>query len=189
MDAYYDVKLLPCNAMNSSRVMGTVITRLHMLFDTLPIDDIGISFPQAVEQYKTLGYVLRLHGTRDRLEQFVSLNPFSPVAELVRLGEIADVPEQVEWRMIRRVQCRKSNVERVRRRHASRHNLTMEQVREKIKSSVQRRLDLPFAIVHSASSKQKFPLFIEQRTVEEPGTGHGTFNTYGLSRERAVPWF
>ena len=71
---------------------------------------------------------------------------------------------------------------------ARRHNETLEQAREHIPDSVERKVDLPFATIRSQSTGESFSLFIEHGIIEETPRA-GAFSSYALSQGATVPWF
>ena len=69
-----------------------------------------------------------------------------------------------------------------------RKSITEAEAREAIPDTVEERLELPFVVLTSQSTGQKFRLFIEHGPLRER-PAQGRFSHYGLSRIATVPWF
>lgn len=187
MDHYVDLKLRPDPEFSPPVLMSALFSKLHRALVSLKASDIGVSFPGYALKPRTLGQVLRLHGTADRLRQLLALDWLAGMRDYVDAGEIAPIPMDAKYRVVRRVQP-KTNVERLRRRHARRHQVPLEVAAERIPGSVVREVTLPFANVRSSSTGQTFSLFIELGELQDEPVA-GAFNRYGLSAAATVPWF
>lgn len=186
MDHYLDIQTRPDPEFPVNTLLGALASKLHRGLVALEADDIGISLP-GHEQSPPLGGLLRLHGSRDRLHALMEKDWIRGMRDYVAITDIAAVPEDVVYRIVRRRQY-KTNVERLRRRRMKRHNETYEEVCRHIPGSVERQVRTPFLIVRSQSTGQAFSLFIEHGPVRsEPVKGR--FSTYGLSNEATTPWF
>jgi CRISPR-associated endonuclease Csy4 len=71
MTRYQDLELLPDVELPIFFIRNKVYTKLHKAIFDLNASDIGVSFPQAKER---LGCVIRIHSTKDRLNELQKLN-------------------------------------------------------------------------------------------------------------------
>jgi len=187
MDHYIELSLRPDPEFTAPVLMGALFSKLHRALVTLEADDIGVSFPEYALKPRSLGAVLRLHGKADRLRQLLALNWLAGMRDFVDAGPVSAVPHGTKYRVVRRAQP-KTSVERLRRRHARRHQVSLTVAEERIPDSVLRPVSLPFATVRSQSTGQTFCLFIGLgKLLDEPKPG--TFNRYGLATNATVPWF
>ena len=184
---YIDITLLPDPEFSQAHLLGALMTKLHRVLVQLQADDIGISFPRYSLRPRTLGDLLRLHGSPAALQQLMAQPWLQGMRDHVRVTTLASVPPDAPHRAMRRRQF-KTNVERLRRRRMKRKGETAEQAEAAIPDSVGRNPGLPYAQLRSASTGQPFCLFIEQGQ-EQPNATPGLFNSYGLSKTATVPWF
>ncbi|MQM40071.1 CRISPR-associated endonuclease Cas6f/Csy4 [wastewater metagenome] len=168
-------------------LLGALVSKLHRGLVDIDADDIGISFPAHQTDPRTLGDVLRLHGTANRLHALTGLRWLTGMRDHVDHGGIRAVPDGAAHRVVRRRQY-KTNAERLRRRRMRRHGETYEQACAQVPDSVERRVATPFVTVRSSSTGRAFSLFIEHGDCS-PDPVPGAFSTYGLSRTATVPWF
>lgn len=195
MNHYLDIELLEDPEFNENILMNALFSKLHRALVAIKSNEIGISFPKLKEsqedqkKQKSLGNRMRLHGTQSVLEKFMSEPWLKGLTDHIQQGSIRPVPTHVtvRYRTVTRVQV-KSSVERLRRRSIANGRLTPEQAEKKIPMSRQKTSTLPFLRVNSASTGQKFQLFIDHKPIQDqPNTGH--FNTYGLSQFATIPWW
>lgn len=187
MDHYVDLNVRPDPEFSPPMLMGALFSKLHRALVSLEASDIGVSFPGYALKPRTLGQVLRLHGSASRLSDLLAINWLAGMRDYVDIGSISPIPPSVRYRVVRRVQP-KTNVERLRRRHARRHQVPLEVAAERIPESTVRPADLPFATVRSLSTGQTFSLFVELGELQsEPSPG--PFSRYGLATDATIPWF
>lgn len=185
MTHYQDIHLLPDEATGAPVLMGLLFARLHEALVRLRSNAIGVSFP---EVERTLGARLRLHGDETHLSRLDELNWPGPLASHILKKPILPVPECVRgYRTVSRRQF-KSCPERLRRRLARRHGLSAEEAAQRISDCVARTTDLPFVQLKSASTGQRFRLFVEHGVVRDHAC-QGSFSAYGLSATTTIPWF
>lgn len=208
MDHYVELRIAPDPEFASAQLMSALFSKLHRALVEFKRQDIGVSFPehrhgrhvsvhhraayteQAVREaphLRTLGEVMRLHGTREALELLMDTAWLKGMRDHLIIHACHPVPDKVSYRTVQRRQF-KTNAERLRRRRAKRHNETLAQAREAIPDSVARDVDLPYVQVSSRSTQQRFCLFIAHGDEQEMPTA-GTFNAYGLSSVATIPWF
>lgn len=188
MDRHIDIRVMPDPEFSTPVLMNALISKLHRALASLGSEHIGISLPEHRNKSpRGLGGLLRLHSNAVELDQLLATDWLQGMRDHVTTSNILAVPESPRHRTVRRRQF-KTNAERLRRRRAQRHGETMEQARELIPVSVERRVSLPYAILRSQSTQQSFCLFIEHGPLTDTPVS-GTFNSYGLSDTATVPWF
>ena len=187
MDNYVEIKLLPDTEFAPTMLMSALVNKLHRGLADLNSRAIGISFPDVEIAQKGLGDRLRIHGRQDWLRQLMGMNWLMGMRDHTSVGEIDLIPQDSQYRVVRRVQS-KSSPERLQRRLAKRKMISIEEARNLIGSHQVKYLDLPFVTVRSQSTGQTFPLFIEHKLIQTESTP-GDFSHYGLSATATVPWF
>jgi CRISPR-associated endonuclease Csy4 len=187
---YVDITLLPDPEFSQAHLMGALVAKLHRVLAQGKSTTVGTSYPQHIQQPKTkrtLGAVLRLHGTLVDLERLMGQDWLKGMRDHTNVGSIQPVPLDAQYRTVRRRQF-KTSAERLRRRRMRRKGETAQQAAAAIPDSVERAPDLPFVHLHSSSTGQAFCLYIEHGPLQpQPVAGH--FNTYGLADKATVPWF
>lgn len=188
MDSYIDIRLLPDPEFSASTLMNALYGKFHRILVELKSSSIGVSFPAVDLGRPNMGKLMRLHGSQAALERLMGKAWLRGMRDHVTISEIAAVPEESAYILVRRVQA-KSSPDRLRRRQMRRHNLTEEEAFQRIPKSVQgSRLNLPYLKLKSQSTNQYFQLFIQQFAPQDHPVA-GEFNTYGLSSSATVPWF
>jgi CRISPR-associated endonuclease Csy4 len=187
MNTYFDIRLLPDPDFSSAILMNSLFNRVHQALAAHCAANIGISFPDWEQNGVTLGARLRLHGKGADLEKIIQPGWVAGLQDHATFGAIAQVPTHAGHRVVRRVQA-KSNPERERRRLMLRKNISAEAARQIIPDSAAKRLSLPYLVLTSRSTGQKFRLFVEHLPLQEHAV-EGRFGTYGLSPTATVPWF
>ncbi|WP_153100385.1 type I-F CRISPR-associated endoribonuclease Cas6/Csy4 [Paraburkholderia hayleyella] len=183
---YIDITLLPDPEFSHAHLLGALVAKLHRVLVQLRSEDIGISFPQYRLGPRSLGQVLRLHGGETALQHLMTQPWLQGMRDHVKLSAAMPVPPGAGHRIVQRRQF-KTNAERLRRRRMRRKGETAGQAAA-IPDSIERRPDLPYVQLRSASTGQAFCLFVEQET-RLTGAVSGRFNSYGLSLGASVPWF
>lgn len=184
---YIDLRLHPDPETSPPQLLGALYDRLHLTLAANQRSDIGVSFPGYAISPRTLGVVMRLHGSETALTAFSQPDWLHGLRDHVRAGPITAVPSDVQHRTVHREQF-KTNVERLRRRRMRRKGETAEQAAAAIPASVERRPHLPFALLRSRSTGQAYHLFIALGPLRSM-PAEGNFSTYGLSPTATVPWF
>lgn len=187
---YIDITLLPDPEFSHAHLLGALVAKLHRALVQGQTTDIGVSYPQHVGQplsRRTLGAVLRLHGTPEALQRLMGQDWLKGMRDHTRVGAVSAAPATAQYRAVIRKQF-KTNAERLRRRRMQRKGETAEQAAAAIPDSVERRADLPFVQLRSSSTGQPYCLFVEHGpVVTEPSAG--AFNAFGLGQGATVPWF
>ncbi len=187
---YIDITLLPDPEFSHAHLLGALVAKLHRALVQAQSADIGISYPQHIQQpagHRTLGAVLRLHGTALALQGLMAQDWLHGMRDHTRVAELSPAPAGAQHRSVQRRQF-KTNAERLRRRRMKRQGETAEQAAAAIPDSVERRPDLPFVQLRSSSTGQTFCLCVEHGPVLSQAVP-GDFNVYGLGRGATVPWF
>lgn len=186
MDRYLDLRILADPEFPPHVLMNALFAKFHRVLVATKSQDIGVSFPETNEKIPFLGTLMRIHGEVSALERLMGQPWLTGMRDHLRIGEINAVPNGCPHRRVVRVQA-KSNVERIRRRQMKRHGWTAEEARERIPSTIEQRLSLPFVSLDSQSSGHRFHLFL--RHSESENIVLGSFNAYGLSSIATIPWF
>lgn len=184
---YIDITLLPDPEFSQAHLLGALVSKLHRILVQLQLGDIGISFPRHSLRPRTLGDVLRLHGTDVALKRLMGHPWLQGMRDHVQIAALTQAPHQAQHRLVQRRQF-KTSTERLRRRRMKRKGETLEQAAAAIPNDIERRPDLPYVQLRSRSTGEYFCLFIEHGTLQVSDT-LGSFNTYGLSLGGTVPWF
>ena len=186
MDHHIDLHLLPNPEIAQPHLMSALFGKLHQALAAREERDIGVSFPRVEPQ--RLGDLLRLHGTARALDTLLARPWLGGARDHMEVSGLLRVPAGAQHRSVRRVQAQ-SSAARLRRRLMRRHDCTEAEARQRIGDNVERRLDLPFVVLRSASTGQSFRLFVDHGPVTEIAVP-GLFSAYGLSDPAAtVPWF
>lgn len=187
MNHYIDIALLPDPEFPETTLMNALFMKLHRGLVAHGTGDIGVSFPEVDQTRRMLGRKLRLHGTQDSLEKFMSSGWTRGMRDHMEVTAALSVPANSEHRVVRRMQA-KSSVDRLRRRLMQRKSIDAEAACEAIPDSAAHFLDLPYVEIASHSTGQNFKLFIEHGQPSSEARS-GSFSAYGLSAEATVPWF
>lgn len=184
---HVDIQVVPDPETTAPQLLGVLYDRLHLALVQQRIEDIGVSFPGYSTTPRTLGTVLRLHGSEVTLRRFLQEDWLKGLRDHVRLAGINTVPEGAPQRTVYRRQF-KTNAERLRRRRMLRKGETEQQAQQAIPQSVERRPNLPYLHLRSRSTGQPFCLFVALGPLANTPTP-GTFNSHGLSSTSTIPWF
>lgn len=184
---YVDLKLVPDPETSSAQLLGALYDRLHLALVQQQRDTIGISFPDYSLSPRTLGHILRLHGSQSDLQQLLATDWLKGMRDHVRTSAPAEAPADAQHRTVQRKQF-KTSAERLRRRRMRRKGETAEQARVAIPSSMEHRPNLPYLHLHSRSTRQPFCLFIVLGPLQSAATP-GPFNSHGLGNPATIPWF
>lgn len=183
MQYYIDIRLWDNPEISPQILLNMLFEKIHLILADQKRTDVGISFP---EISNNLGKIMRLHGGRDALSAVVSHRFFKSMRDYADVGEIAKIPSDAGFCNVNRVQA-KSGVERLRRRRIKRHGISEEQAIKDIPDTAAETLDLPFIILNSRSTGQKFRLYVRQSSCEQ--SRQGEFSAYGFSSTATVPLF
>lgn len=191
MQHYLDLQLRPDPEFPAHQLMAALYGKLHRALVQLERDGVrrlAVAFPGYASRgdVHSLGTVLRLVGPTSELAALQALPWLQGMSDHVSLSSVQPVPASAEPGRLLRVQA-KSGIERERRRAMRRLGLTEQQARERMPDSASERLELPHLSLRSASTGQRFLLFL--RLVPAPAEVTGEFNSYGLSSTATIPLF
>jgi CRISPR-associated endonuclease Csy4 len=184
MDHYLDIKVLPDPEFVENVLMNALFAKLHRALCDVGQGEIGTSFPQAD---KTLGTLLRLHGSAPALDRLMAENWLKGLRDYTESSAVQRAPASGQFRVVKRVQV-KSSAERLRRRSVSKGWLNEEEAITSIPFANEKRTKLPFLALKSKSTGQPFRLFVQQGPIQGSAVA-GSFSDYGLSDHATTPYF
>ena len=187
MGHYLDIQLLEDPEIAVHQLLAALYSKLHRALAALGCTTIGVSFPDYAEHPAQLGQRLRLIGPVTSLGQLTAQDWLGGMRDHVVIGHVGAVPQHAVARPLRRVQA-KSNPDRLRRRQMARHGLSAAQAVQQVPDTAAERLHLPFLQLGSASTGQRFRLYLRLGPPAAQAID-GTFNAYGLSTAATVPHF
>lgn len=187
MDSYLEISVLADLEFSSTILMNTLFGKLHRALAEHGNGEIGVSFPDVGKKGRLLGERLRLHGSKKSLEMLMNSDWMKGMKDYTDITGLQEVPAGAKARIVRRVQA-KSSPERQRRRLISRKGISSEQAIQAIPDSAAEKLKLPYLVLTSQSTGQKFRLFVEHLAVQDQKV-EGKFSAYGLSPVATIPWF
>jgi len=191
MKYYRDITLQGDTEISLGFIWQKIYTQMHIMLvehqENEKMSKIGFAFPHYMENFP-LGNKLRLFAsTADELEVLKLQGRLKKFLDYISLSEIQKVPTDIKgYATFSRKQF-KSNPDRLARRYAKRHNITVEQASSIYKNMEAKETKLPFVMLKSSSSNQHLKLFIERASSDIEIKG--LFNTYGLSKTSTVPVF
>ena len=192
LKAYLDITLQRSHEINQYFVLQKVFQQLHLGFVEMQDDNgavpIGISFPDY--QVRVLGSKLRLLSVDgDNLEKFNPKQRLVRFSDYVHITGIRAVPTRANSYAIYQRQQPKSvsHYRRLAKRLSEREGVSIAEAEAKITNFKQQELKTPYINVCSASSGQRFRLFIIKKVSEV--SAYSGFNSYGLSYTSTVPEF
>ncbi len=180
---YLDIRLLPDPEFETQDLLNALFAKFHRAMNQTVAGQIGVSFP---EVEKRLGAVLRLHGSEAALTLLMGDNWLKGMKDYCQISPIAPIPEQIQYRTVRRVQIK--SVHNKRKRSIAKGWLTPEQALESIPDSQQKPISLPYIEMKSLSNLNRMRVYIEHGELQNQPSD-GTFNSYGLSATATIPWF
>jgi len=185
MDYYCNITVLPDPEITAPALMNNLFAKLHRALVNIGVgeDGLGVSFPA---HGKSLGNVLRLHGSKVKLERLMETAWLKGLRDYCKIEEIAEVPAQVSYRVVKRVQ-RKSAYNK-RKRSVAKGWLSEPEALAKITDIDETQPPLPYADINSSSTGQHMRVYIEHLPLSETSLA-GSFNSYGLSSNATIPWF
>lgn len=186
MDHFIDARLLPDPEFTAPLLMSALYNKLHRALASLQVENVGVSFPEYQLLPRTLGGILRVHGTQAALSDLMAAGWLNGMSDHIDPASIQAAPQPGEYLLVQRKQY-KTNVDRLRRRRMRRKGDSWDQASTAIPDTAVQTPRLPFVNLRSQSTGQTFAVFIEQTTRSQPTPG--TFSNYGLSRSATVPKF
>jgi CRISPR-associated endonuclease Csy4 len=183
MNHYIDIVLKPDAEMRENVLMNKVYTKLHKTLCDSNSNDLGISFPR----WKVLlGRVLRLHGTKERLEALQKTNWLGGLSGYCDVAEILSVPENIQHRVVSRIQTTMSPAKLA--RLIKRGSITEAEVKAYKAKMFTKGLDNPYLELESTSNGLKYRRYICFSELANQAVA-GEFDGFGLSKVATIPWF
>ncbi|XOV84730.1 MAG: type I-F CRISPR-associated endoribonuclease Cas6/Csy4 [bacterium] len=183
MDYYIDIRLKPDPEFNSTILMNAVFSKAHKALCHLHSVSIGVSFPR---YKKTLGDLMRIHGTAEALGKLQSLNWIGGMREYCEPSNIELVPTGAKFRVVSRKQTTMSNAKL--NRLLKRGTITGDQVNAYKAKMFNKGLDNPYIELKSGSNGHRHRRYLEFGPLLDNPV-EGTFDQFGLSKIATIPWF
>lgn len=193
MNHYLDIRLLPDADFAAPVLLNALYAKLHRVLVSRQETGIGVSFPlyeaagenaEGQKQHASFGLTLRLHGNEATLTQLMETRWMSGFSDYTMTGRVLAVPtENHPIRVIRRQT--KGRPDKERERLMRRKGISEADAKQLISNRPAPKLNLPFVTLDSNSTRQRFFLFIEQKTADQHTQGE--FNAYGLSQTATLP--
>ena len=194
LKAYLDITVRRNSDVNQYFVLQKVFQQLHLSLVEMQnaegLVPLGLSFPKYQLEDKGLGNKLRLLSAEENiLEKFNAKESLARFSDYVHLTGIRAVPARVRGYAIYQRQQPKSTsaLRRIARRMSEREGISIQAAEANITSFKPQLLKVPYINVCSASSGQRFRLFIAKK-VSATSVYKG-FSSYGLSNTSTVPEF
>ena len=181
---YQDIRLFPDQEVGSREIGNVLFSLLHLAFvqkkDETGKSRYAISFPEYTQGGTgSFGRFFRvLSYTREDLEDLNLEDIVDKLSGYAQCTSINEVPPVKTYMIFKRVQ-KKTNAERLARRATKRHDMTIEEARQKYKLFKPSKSSDPFFYIHSSSTDKCFPLSITCELTKSEEAGG--FNLYGLS--------
>lgn len=195
MQVYIDITLLPENDIGRHFLWEKFFCQVHIaLVENLTTEGhslFGITFPEFNDEKQRLGRKLRLFAPNKALMETLNIHHWlKGLTDYVHITSIRSVPKQVkDYVCFYRVQT-KSSPERLARRAAKRHDISLEQAEKQRTVFKPTLTKAPYIWSNSLSSGGRFRLFISRKYSALGGTNH--FTAYGLGKSggsSALPQF
>ena len=188
MKHYIEITLLPNPEVGLFFLWTKVLTQVHIALverqDQTGRVPIGVSFPEYIhrEKHAMLGSKLRLFAASEAiLNQMDVQKHLDRLHDYVHITSVRNVPEQVKnYAIYQRVHL-KTNAQRLARRYAKRHQISIEQALMHYAGYKDDESALPYIQLKSLSNGQNFRLIIAKKSVTQPQELNMSFNSFGLS--------
>ena len=193
MKYYIDIALISNEEDNLGYLWRKFYVQIHLALvevrDENNLVSIGLSFPN-YSNNRSLGDTLRLFSsTKEKLKELKLEVWLNRLEGYVFIGDIKEVPKNINKFVSFRRKQFKTNVERLARRQAKRKKISYEEALKNYENfdGDKNKTKLPYVNIKSLSSEREMKIFIEK--IESSEEKKGMFSTYGLSRESTVPCF
>lgn len=199
MKHYIDITLLPSDDIGVNFLWSKIMLQVHLALveiqDSNKQVPVAVSFPNYKEPANNksgfIGNKLRLFASdKAALESLNIQKWLNRLEDYVHIKNIADVPSEIKsFENFNRRQKSGSSDKHIRRR-MKRHNETLDQASQYFSDYKMKAEDkaLPFIRMKSLTSEHEFNMSISRKEVEQ-NTISVMFNTYGFSRDSALPKF
>ena len=183
MDSYIELQLKPDAEMPLNHLMNAVYSKVHKALYDLKSNNIGISFPRYVV---TLGNVLRLHSTSERLEKLNQESWLGGMHSYCDMSDILAVPADAQFRVVSRIQSSMSQSKL--NRLIKRGSISEAEIKQYKTKMFTKGLDNPYIELASVSNGNKYRKFIQFSKLSDAPV-LGQFDHFGLSKSATIPWF
>lgn len=185
---YANITAIEQTDLLQSQVVAHIIQTLHRFLPQYQ-GRIGISFP-AYGQSRTLGGIIRLHGSETDLKALVYQLQDTGLHDYALIGQAEPVPSEKIYghaRFSRRQRKAGSDLKRARKR-LTEQGFSEAEINQRLQAKAEKitPINLPHVFLDSASTRQRYLLAINKQTIAEQA---GTFNSHGLSLSATVPLF
>lgn len=196
MKYYIDIKLESDTEISLGFIWEKVYAQMHLAMvdqkDSEDMSKVGFSFPKYGNKSFPLGDILRLFApTKEEFELLNAEEHLKDFSDYVLVGEVKEVPDNINTYVTFSRKQFKSNKERLVRRQAKRQGISIEEARENYKYFDEEKIikdnKLPYVNMNSLSNQNKMKVFIEKNIKTE--AVEGLFTSYGLSKVSTIPWF
>jgi len=196
MKFYIDITLIPNEEDNLGVVWSMLYIQMHLALVEIKDEnntvDIGFSFPFYNNHAFPLGDTLRVFAkSKERFKDLDIAKWLNKLDGYIYIGEIKEVPTNINGFVSFGRKQFKVNAERLARRQAKRKGISFEEALKNYENfdEEKKKKDnkLPYINVKSLSSDREMKIFIQKSIKEE--SKKGLFSTYGLSNEATVPLF
>ena len=192
MNYYQEVTLLPNADIGVYFLWQKVYQQVHLaLVEKKDMDNlsmIGIAFPDYNAKGYSLGAKLHLFAEDEKkLENLDCERWLKRLKDYVHISPIETTPEKLLGYACFKHEKLKGNKEKLARRRAKRKGETLQQALAHYENYEERRSNFPYINVISQTNGQRFRLFIEKQTMDQPQKG--AYSCYGLSNTTTVPLF
>lgn len=197
MKVYQEITLLPSvsDDITYSFLWERLYIQLHLAFVEIADKDglvnVGLSFPKYREGDKRwLGDKVRVFAETEEVLALLNLDKWlERLDDYVHVKKIKSVPDKVDGYAFFNRLNDKSNTEKLARRRAKKLDISIDEARaffadQEVRKQPEKELtQYPFVSMLSLNTKNKFPLTIIRKMVNE-AVFNGGFSTYGLSVKR-----
>ena len=193
MTHYLNLTLLSDEEVPLYFLRNKTYTKLHKALCDLNATDIGISFPQAD---KRLGCVIRIHSTKNRLDELQTKNWLGGLSGYCKISEISPVPDKIKgyqtFSRIRQTMTDAKLKQRIKYQKSQGVLSTDEEVKEYARqykaAMFKTGLDNPYLELQSISTGNHYRLYIAFGELQTKPVS-GKFNRFGLSSIATIPLF
>lgn len=194
LKAYLDITVRRNSDVSQYFVLQKIFQQLHLSLVEMQnaegLVPLGLSFPNYQLEDKGLGNKLRLLSVEENiLAKFNAKEKLARFSDYVHLTGVRAVPARVSGYAIYQRQQPKSAsaLRRLARRMSEREGIPIQEAEAKITSFKLQLIKVPYINVCSASSGQRFRLFIAKKMSDT--SVYKGFSSYGLSNTSTVPEF
>ena len=183
MGHYIDIQIKPDAEMRENVLMNKVYSKFHKALSTLNSTDIAVSFPR---HKVLLGNILRIHGSKIRMDELQNLNWLGGLIGYCQLTPIQNLPDRLLHRNISREQSNMTQSKLNRLLH--RGSISAEEVKIYRAKMFSQSLDNAYLELESSSNGHKHRRYLNFGELQTKPT-EGVFDRFGLSKQATIPWF